>query len=46
MADAKLKVPDAFGGEGAPRLSQEDFGKLRSGEEEVGLKSWYVDKLE
>ena len=35
-----------FGGEDASCLSQEDFGKLRSGEEEaslkVGLKSWYV----
>ena len=40
-----------FGGEDASCLShQEDFGKLRSGEEEasleVGLKSWCIVKLE
>ena len=40
-----------FGGEDASCLSHlEDFGKLCSGEEEaslkVGLKSWYVVKLE
>ena len=35
-----------FGGEDASCLSQEDFDKLRSGEEEtsleVGLKSWCI----
>ena len=35
-----------FGGEDASYLSQEDFDKLRSGEEEtsleVGLKSWCI----
>ncbi len=39
-----------FGGEGASYLSQEDFDKLRSGEEEasleVGLKYWCIVKLE
>ena len=39
-----------FGGEDASCLPQEDFGKLRSSEEEaslkVGLKCWCVVKLE
>ena len=49
-AEARLHPPGLWRGGDASCLPQEDFGKLRSSEEEaslkVGLKCWCVVKLE